>query len=186
MNMANLKAVIPVAGLGMHMLPATKAIPKEMLPIVDKPMIQYIVDEIVAAGIKEIVLVTHSSKNAVENHFDTSYELEALLEQRVEAPATGGSAGHLPAGRDHHERASGAAVGLGHSILCARPVVGDNPFVVLLPDIILDGGTADPLRYNLAALIARFNETGRSRAGETHTGRSLRILRHPDQRAYGG
>ncbi len=70
--MINLKAVIPVAGLGMHMLPATKAIPKEMLPIVDKPMIQYIVDEIVAAGIKEIVLVTHSSKNAVENHFDTS------------------------------------------------------------------------------------------------------------------
>jgi hypothetical protein len=81
--MINLKAVIPVAGLGMHMLPATKAIPKEMLPIVDKPMIQYIVDEVVAAGIKEIVLVTHSSKNAVENHFDTSYELEALLEQRV-------------------------------------------------------------------------------------------------------
>ncbi|SUY94641.1 UTP--glucose-1-phosphate uridylyltransferase subunit GalF [Citrobacter braakii] len=67
----------------MHMLPATKAIPKEMLPIVDKPMIQYIVDEIVAAGIKEIVLVTHASKNAVENHFDTSYELESLLEQRV-------------------------------------------------------------------------------------------------------
>lgn len=81
--MVNLKAVIPVAGLGMHMLPATKAIPKEMLPIVDKPMIQYIVDEVVAAGIKEIVLVTHASKNAVENHFDTSYELEALLEQRV-------------------------------------------------------------------------------------------------------
>ena len=81
--MVSLKAIIPVAGLGMHMLPATKAIPKEMLPIVDKPMIQYIVDEIVAAGIKEIVLVTHSSKNAVENHFDTSYELEALLEQRV-------------------------------------------------------------------------------------------------------
>lgn len=81
--MINLKAVIPVAGLGMHMLPATKAIPKEMLPIVDKPMVQYIVDEIVAAGIKEIVLVTHASKNAVENHFDTSYELESLLEQRV-------------------------------------------------------------------------------------------------------
>ena len=76
--MTNLKAVIPVAGLGMHMLPATKAIPKEMLPIVDKPMIQYIVDEIVAAGIKEILLVTHASKNAVENHFDTSYELESI------------------------------------------------------------------------------------------------------------
>ncbi|GHM30388.1 hypothetical protein ECZU45_41750 [Escherichia coli] len=66
-------------------------------------------------------------------------------------------------------------LGLGHSILCARPVVGDNPFVVVLPDIILDGGTADPLRYNLAAMVARFNETGRSRAGETHAGRSLRI-----------
>ncbi|CDH34416.1 putative subunit with GalU (fragment) [Xenorhabdus bovienii str. Intermedium] len=81
--MTNLKAVIPVAGPDMHMLSTTKAIPKEMLPIVDKPMIQYIVDEIVAAGIKEIVLVIYSSKNAVENHFDTSCELEALLEQRV-------------------------------------------------------------------------------------------------------
>jgi UTP--glucose-1-phosphate uridylyltransferase len=159
--MINLKAVIPVAGLGMHMLPATKAIPKEMLPIVDKPMIQYIVDEIVAAGIKEIVLVTHSSKNAVENHFDTSYELEALLEQR-EAPAAGGSAVYLSSWRDHHERASGAAAGSGHSILCARPVVGDNPFIVVLPDIILDTASADPLRYNLAAMVARFNETGRS------------------------
>ena len=77
------KAVIPVAGLGTRMLPATKAIPKEMLPIVDKPMIQYIVDECVAAGIKEIVLVTHSSKNAIENHFDKSFELETTLEKRV-------------------------------------------------------------------------------------------------------
>ncbi|MGI2801290.1 sugar phosphate nucleotidyltransferase, partial [Photobacterium damselae] len=77
------KAVIPVAGLGTRMLPATKAIPKEMLPIVDKPLIQYVVNECVAAGIKEIVLVTHSSKNSIENHFDTSFELEATLEQRV-------------------------------------------------------------------------------------------------------
>lgn len=81
--MTKLKAVIPVAGLGMRMLPATKAIPKEMLPIVDKPLIQYIVNECVAAGIKEIILVTHSSKNAIENHFDTSFELEAMLEARV-------------------------------------------------------------------------------------------------------
>lgn len=77
--MTKLKAVIPVAGLGMRMLPATKAIPKEMLPIVDKPLIQYVVNECVAAGINEIILITHSSKNAVENHFDTSYELEAML-----------------------------------------------------------------------------------------------------------
>ena len=77
------KAVIPVAGLGTRMLPATKAIPKEMLPIVDKPLIQYIVNECVAAGITEIVLVTHSSKNAIENHFDKSFELETTLEKRV-------------------------------------------------------------------------------------------------------
>lgn len=111
--MINLKAVIPVAGLGMHMLPATKAIPKEMLPIVDKPMIQYIVDEIVAAGIKEIVLVTHSSKNAVENHFDTSYELEALLEQRVKRQLLAEVQSICPPGRDHYERPSGAAAGSG-------------------------------------------------------------------------
>ncbi len=163
MNMANLKAVIPVAGLGMHMLPATKAIPKEMLPIVDKPMIQYIVDEIVAAGIKEIVLVTHSSKNAVENHFDTSYELEALLEQRVKRQLLAEVQAICPPGVTIMNVRQAQPLGLGHSILCARPVVGDNPFVVVLPDIILDGGTADPLRYNLAAMIARFNETGRSR-----------------------
>ncbi len=109
--MTKLKAVIPVAGLGMHMLPATKAIPKEMLPIVDKPMIQYIVDECVAAGIKEIVLVTHASKNAVENHFDTTYELEALLEARVKRQLLSGSAVNLSAGRDYHERASGEPAG---------------------------------------------------------------------------
>ncbi|PXK73787.1 GalU regulator GalF [Klebsiella variicola] len=160
--MANLKAVIPVAGLGMHMLPATKAIPKEMLPIVDKPMIQYIVDEIVAAGIKEIVLVTHSSKNAVENHFDTSYELEALLEQRVKRQLLAEVQAICPPGVTIMNVRQAQPLGLGHSILCARPVVGDNPFVVVLPDIILDGGTADPLRYNLAAMVARFNETGRS------------------------
>ena len=78
-----LKAVIPVAGLGTRMLPATKAIPKEMLPIVDKPLIQYIVNECAAAGIKEIILVTHSSKNAIENHFDTSFELESMLETHI-------------------------------------------------------------------------------------------------------
>ncbi len=84
MNFGNIRyAVIPVAGLGTRLLPATKAIPKEMMPLVDKPLIQYVVSEAVAAGIKNIVLVTHSSKNAVANHFDTSFELEATLEKRV-------------------------------------------------------------------------------------------------------
>lgn len=161
-TMMNLKAVIPVAGLGMHMLPATKAIPKEMLPIVDKPMIQYIVDEIVAAGIKEIVLVTHASKNAVENHFDTSYELESLLEQRVKRQLLAEVQSICPPGVTIMNVRQAQPLGLGHSILCARPVVGDNPFIVVLPDIIIDDATADPLRYNLAAMVARFNETGRS------------------------
>ncbi len=80
----------------------------------------------------------------------------------------GGSAIYLPTGRDDYERSPAQPLGLGHSILCARPVVGDNPFIVVLPDIIIDDATADPLRYNLAAMVARFNETGRSRAGETH------------------
>lgn len=160
--MVNLKAVIPVAGLGMHMLPATKAIPKEMLPIVDKPMIQYIVDEIVASGIKEIVLVTHSSKDAVENHFDTSYELEALLEERVKRQLLAEVKPICPPGVTIMNVRQGQALGLGHSILCARPIIGNRPFVVVLPDVVLDDATADPLRYNLAAMIARFNEIGRS------------------------
>ncbi len=125
-------------------------------------MIQHIVDEIVAAGIKEITLVTHSSKNVVENHFDTSYELEALLEQRLKRQLLAEVQATCPPGVTIRNVRQGAAAGLGHSILCARPVGGDNPSVVVLPDIILDGATADPLRYNLAAMVARFNETGRS------------------------
>ncbi len=113
----------------MHMLPSKKAIPKEMRRIVDKPMIQYIVDEIVAAGIKEIVLVTHSSKNAVENHFDTSYELEALLEQRVKRQLLAEVQAICPPSITIRNVRQDAAAGLGHSILCARPVVGDNPFI---------------------------------------------------------
>lgn len=160
--MTKLKAVIPVAGLGMHMLPATKAIPKEMLPIVDKPMIQYIVDECVAAGIKEIVLVTHASKNAVENHFDTSYELEALLEARVKRQLLSEVQSICPPGVTIMNVRQPQPLGLANSLLCARPMLHDEAFVVLLPDVLLDDASADPLRYNLAAMVARFEETGRS------------------------
>lgn len=166
--MTNLKAVIPVAGLGMQLLPATKAIPKEMLPIVDKPMIQYIVDEIVAAGIKEIVLVTHSSKNAVENHFDTSYELETLLEQRVKRQLLAEVKSICPPGVTIMNVRQPQPLGLGHSILCARHIIGQNPFVVVLPDVIIDDASADPLRYNLAAMIERFHETHRSQVLAKH------------------
>ncbi len=153
-----MKAVIPVAGLGTRMLPMTKAIPKEMLPIVDKPLIQYIVSECVAAGIKDIVLVTHSSKNAIENHFDTSYELEATLEKRVKRALLDEVRSICPPDVTVMSVRQGEAKGLGHAILCAKPIVGNNDFVVLLPDVILDAYTADQKTENLAAMIKRFNE----------------------------
>lgn len=154
-----MKAVIPVAGLGTRMLPMTKAIPKEMLPLVDKPLIQYIVAECIAAGIKEIVLVTHSSKNAIENHFDTSYELEATLEKRVKRTLLEEVRSICPSDVTIMSVRQGEAKGLGHAILCAKPIVGDNDFVVLLPDVILDAYTADQKTENLAAMIKRFTET---------------------------
>jgi len=156
------KAVIPVAGLGTRMLPATKAIPKEMLPIVDKPMIQYIVNECVSAGIKEIVLVTHSSKNAIENHFDKSFELETTLENRVKRQILDEIQAICPKGVTIMHVRQGEAKGLGHAVLKARPIIGESPFVVVLPDVILDDVTADLKTENLAAMLARYNEVGYS------------------------
>lgn len=160
--MSDLKAIIPVAGLGMKMLPATKAIPKEMLPIVDKPLIQQVVNECVQADVKEIILVTNSSKNAIENHFDTSYELEALLEARVKRQLLAEVQSICPKGISITSVRQHKQLGLGHAILCAKPLVGDNPFIVVLPDILLDETTYDPKTQNLAAMIQRFNESGRS------------------------
>ena len=154
------KAVIPVAGLGTRMLPATKAIPKEMLPIVDKPMIQYVVNEAVAAGINQIVLVTHASKNSVENHFDTSFELEAQLEKRLKRQLLEEVRSIVPKGVTIISVRQSEAKGLGHAISCAYPVVGDNPFAVLLPDVLVDQYRADLTTDNLAAMVNRFNQTG--------------------------
>ncbi|WIG69302.1 UTP--glucose-1-phosphate uridylyltransferase GalU [Photobacterium damselae] len=159
MNNSVRKAVIPVAGLGTRMLPATKAIPKEMLPIVDKPLIQYVVNECVAAGIKEIVLVTHSSKNSIENHFDTSFELEATLEQRVKRQLLAEVQAICPPDVTIMHVRQGQAKGLGHAILCAQPLVGDAPFAVVLPDVILDDAASDLETDNLAKMVQRFNET---------------------------
>ena len=153
------KAVIPVAGLGTRMLPATKAIPKEMLPIVDKPLIQYVVNECVAAGIKEIVLVTHSSKNSIENHFDTSFELEATLEKRVKRQLLEEVQSICPKDVTIMHVRQGQAKGLGHAVLCAHPLVGDEPFAVVLPDVILDDAASDLYRENMAAMVKAFNET---------------------------
>lgn len=156
------KAVIPVAGLGTRMLPATKAIPKEMLPLVDKPLIQYVVNECIAAGITEIVLVTHSSKNSIENHFDTSFELEAMLEKRVKRQLLAEVQSICPPHVTIMQVRQGLAKGLGHAVLCAHPVVGNEPVAVILPDVILDEYESDLSRDNLAEMIQRFNDTGHS------------------------
>ncbi|MFZ3388959.1 MULTISPECIES: UTP--glucose-1-phosphate uridylyltransferase GalU [Buttiauxella] len=156
------KAVIPVAGLGTRMLPATKAIPKEMLPLVDKPLIQYVVNECIAAGITEIVLVTHSSKNSIENHFDTSFELEAMLEKRVKRQLLDEVQAICPPHVTIMQVRQGLAKGLGHAVLCAHPVVGDEPVAVILPDVILDEFESDLSQDNLAEMIKRFDATGNS------------------------
>jgi UTP--glucose-1-phosphate uridylyltransferase len=153
------KAVIPVAGLGTRMLPATKAIPKEMLPIVDKPLIQYVVNECILAGIKEIVLVTHSSKNSIENHFDTSFELEATLESRVKRQLLEEVQKICPPDVTIMHVRQAHAKGLGHAILCAKPLVGNAPFAVVLPDVILDDACSDLSTENLAAMVAQFEAT---------------------------
>ena len=156
------KAVIPVAGLGTRMLPATKAIPKEMLPVVDMPLIQYVVNEAVSAGIKEIILVTHASKNSIENHFDTSFELEATLEKRVKRQLLAEVKRICPPDVTIMQVRQGEAKGLGHAILCARPLVGDAPFAILLPDVLIDDASCDLSKDNLSAMLKSFSESGQS------------------------
>lgn len=131
------KAVIPAAGLGTRFLPATKAIPKEMIPIVDVPMIQYIVEEAVASGITDIILITARHKEAIENHFDYNYELEDSLDKKqksdlAEISRRVGNLCNLVAIRQK------SPMGLGHAVLCAEPVVGNEPFAVLLGDDLID------------------------------------------------
>lgn len=156
------KAVLPVAGLGTRMLPATKAIPKEMLPVVDKPLIQYIVNECVAAGITEIVLVTHSSKGAIENHFDVSYELETEMEKRGKDALLAEVRAILPDGVTITSVRQGEAKGLGHAVLCALPVIGHEPFAVLLPDVLIDEVASDLSKDNLAKMIAVYEQSAAS------------------------
>ncbi len=153
------KAVIPVAGLGTRMLPATKAIPKEMLPVIDKPLIQYVVNEAISAGIREIVLVTHASKNSIENHFDTSFELEAQLESRVKRQLLSEVQSICPPGVTVISVRQSQAKGLGHAILCARPVVGNEPFAVLLPDVLIDEASCNLKKENLADMVKLYNKT---------------------------
>ena len=133
------KAVFPVAGLGTRFLPATKASPKEMMPIVDKPLIQYAVEEAVAAGITDMIFVTGRSKRAIEDHFDKAYELESELEQRGKTELLEFVRNMIPKSINCIYIRQPEALGLGHAVLCAYPAVGDEPFAVLLADDLLDG-----------------------------------------------
>ncbi len=133
------KAVFPVAGLGTRFLPATKASPKEMLPIVDKPLIQYAVEEAVATGVTDMIFVTGRSKRAIEDHFDKAYELEAELERKNKTEMLEFVRNLLPKNINCIYIRQAEPLGLGHAVLCAKPVVGDEPFAVLLADDLLDG-----------------------------------------------
>ena len=138
------KAVFPVAGLGSRFLPATKAQPKEMLPIVDKPLIQYAVEEAVAAGITELIFITGRNKRAIEDHFDKAFELEYELEAAGKHALLDEVQGILPPNVSCIFIRQGAPLGLGHAVLCARPVVGDEPFAVLLADDLMDTKPGTP------------------------------------------
>src|SRR5574343_197538 len=136
------KAVFPVAGLGTRFLPATKASPKEMLTVVDKPLIQYAVEEAVAAGITEMVFVTGRSKRAIADHFDKAYELESELEARGKNELLDFVRNMIPKNINCIYIRQAEALGLGHAVLCAKPVIGDEPFAVLLADDLLVGTPA--------------------------------------------
>lgn len=132
------KAVFPVAGLGTRFLPATKASPKEMLPVVDKPLIQYAVEEALAAGVTELIFVTGRGKRAIEDHFDQAVELELALAQSGRKKLLQAVRGILPKGVNCIFVRQAQPLGLGHAVLCAQPAVGDEPFAVLLADDLID------------------------------------------------
>jgi UTP--glucose-1-phosphate uridylyltransferase len=161
------KAVFPVAGLGSRFLPVTKASPKEMLPIVDKPLIQYAVEEAAAAGITDMVFVTGRNKRAIEDHFDKAYEIEAELERKNKNVLLDMVRSVLPEGVRCMYIRQAEPLGLGHAVLCAQPIVGNEPFAVLLADDLID---ADPPAMCRMAQI--FRETGASLLGVEEVPRS--------------
>jgi UTP--glucose-1-phosphate uridylyltransferase len=154
------KAVFPVAGLGTRFLPATKASPKEMLPIVDIPLIQYAAEEAIAAGVTELVFVTGRNKRSIPDHFDTSFELEAKLEASGKLEVLEAIRKILPRGVSCIYIRQPEALGLGHAVLCAKPVVGDEPFAVILADDLIDG--AVPC---MQQMVSQYDKTGSSILG---------------------
>src|ERR1700733_6897112 len=149
------KAVLPVAGLGTRFLPATKAIPKEMLTVVDRPILQHVVDEAREAGIEHFIFVTGRNKAVIEDHFDTGYKLEDTQKRRGKKAESDALMADLPpAGATSFPRQQ-APLGLGHAVWCAREIVGSEPFAVLLPDMLHHAGTPC-----LADMIAAYEQNG--------------------------
>ena len=161
MHKAVKKAVFPVAGLGTRFLPATKANPKEMLPVVDKPLIQYAVEEAVAAGIEVMVFITGRTKRSIADHFDKAYELETELELRNKEETLAIVRNIIPSNVACVYIRQAQAMGLGHAVLCAKPVVGDDPFAVILADDLIDNSGKACLKQ----MVDIFHEEERSIIG---------------------
>jgi UTP--glucose-1-phosphate uridylyltransferase len=149
------KAVLPVAGMGTRFLPATKAVPKEMLPVVDKPVVQYAVEEAMEAGIEQFIFVTGRGKHVIEDHFDHAYELETLLSARDKTAELNSLLEGLPKSGSVSFTRQQRPLGLGHAVWCARHFVGNEPFAVLLPDDLLVGKPS-----GLSVMIQAYDEVG--------------------------
>ena len=148
------KAILPVAGLGTRFLPASKSIPKEMVTVVDRPAIEYVIKEAIAAGIEQIILVTHSSKASIENYFDRNFELETTLVQKKKFDLLKEITEILPEHVSIISVRQPQPLGLGHAVLCAKAVIGDDAFAVLLPDVLVQNKAAE---NDLSLMIDRFN-----------------------------
>jgi UTP--glucose-1-phosphate uridylyltransferase len=164
------KAVLPVAGLGTRFLPATKAMPKEMLTVVDRPVIQHVVDEARAAGIEHLIFITGRNKGVIEDHFDSQYELERTLEERGRTAELERLIAELPLPGQTSFTRQQAPLGLGHAVWCAREIVGDEPFAVLLPDV---------LHYGSPPCLAQMIE-----AFEVHGGNHISVAPVSDDQTH--
>ena len=154
------KAIIPVAGLGTRMLPATKAIPKELLPIYDRPIIEHVVQEAITAGITEIIFITRSGKEAIENHFDMNYELEHRLDKKGNQIILDSIKNILPKEVKISSIRQHNALGLGHAVLCAKHLINDEPFAVLLPDKMVIDEASNGKNYSFSKMQKAWDESG--------------------------
>ena len=167
------KAVLPVAGLGTRFLPATKTIPKEMLTVVDRPILQHVIDEARAAGVEQFIFVTGRNKGVIEDHFDNSYELEDTLRRRGKTKELEALLADLPKAGNASFTRQQAPLGLGHAVWCARELIGDEPFAVLLPDMVTMGGALKT--RCLAQCVDTYNQ---------HGGNVIAVEQVPDEETH--